>query len=122
MDLGEVRCGIAISDTTTTIARPLEVVEEGELEKRLRELVDEQGVSVVVVGVPKTLRGERGHQAGRVLERIERMRRELPEVSFVEWDERLTTRIARGGGGRRGAVDHLAAAHMLQEYLWAGRR
>jgi RNase H-fold protein (predicted Holliday junction resolvase) len=40
-------------------------------------------------------------------------------VRFVEWDERLTTRLARSGGKKRrtGRVDHLAAARMLQEYL-----
>jgi RNase H-fold protein (predicted Holliday junction resolvase) len=49
------------------------------------------------------------------------LRREFPEVRFVEWDERLTTRVAAASGGgkkrKRVRVDHLAAAGMLQEYL-----
>jgi len=50
------------------------------------------------------------------------LRREFPDVRFVEWDERLTTRVAAAGGGgkrkgKRVRVDHLAAAGMLQEYL-----
>lgn len=120
VDLGEVRCGIAISDETATIARPLEVVGEREIEERLRGLIDREGVSVVVVGVPKTMRGEEGPQARKVLEKIGRMRERFPAVRFVEWDERLTTRLA-GDGKKKGPVDHLAAAHMLQEYLWARR-
>ena len=81
------------------------------------------GVSEIVVGVPKTLGGEVGFQAKKVLDRLDALRRELPGVRFVEWDERLTTRLAvtgtkaRGRKKRPGRVDHLAAARMLQEYL-----
>ncbi len=78
----------------------------------------------MVVGVPKTLAGEVGFQARGVLDTIARLRREFPGVRFVEWDERLTTRMAVSGGreagkkkGRRAPVDHLAAARILQEYL-----
>jgi putative Holliday junction resolvase len=80
-------------------------------------------VSEILVGVPKTLKGEVGFQARKVLDRLDTLKRELPGVRFVEWDERLTTRLAvagmgaRGGKKRAGRVDHLAAARMLQEYL-----
>ena len=87
----------------------------------LRRLVDEQGVYEVVVGVPKTLGGEVGFQARKVLSRLDALRREFPGVRFVEWDERFTTRLAGSRGRRKGTVrvDHLAAARMLQEYLGA---
>jgi putative Holliday junction resolvase len=81
--------------------------------------VDEAGVYEVVVGVPKTLGGEVGFQARKVLSRLDALRREFPGVRFVEWDERFTTRLA--GSRKKGnvRVDHLAAARMLQEYLGA---
>ena len=87
----------------------------------LSRLVDEQGVYEVVVGVPKTLGGEVGFQARKVLSRLDALRREYPGVRFVEWDERFTTRLAGSRGRRKGTVrvDHLAAARMLQEYLGA---
>jgi putative Holliday junction resolvase len=84
------------------------------------------------VGIPKTLGGELGFQAKRVLDRLVALRNEFPAVRFVEWDERLSTRLvrsspsrSRSGDGRPGRrkgrakerVDHLAAAGMLQEYL-----
>jgi putative Holliday junction resolvase len=84
------------------------------------------------VGVPKTLGGEVGFQAKRALAKLDALRDAFPAVRFVEWDERLTTRLARsssrsrshaGGrsarrkGGAKEPVDHLAAAGMLQEYL-----
>jgi putative Holliday junction resolvase len=114
-----VRTGVAISDSGGVIARPLEVVPTTDLTPFLRRLVREEGVSEVVVGVPKTLGGDVGFQARRVLDTLGALREEFPDVRFVEWDERLTTRLARSGGKKRrtGRVDHLAAARMLQEYL-----
>jgi putative Holliday junction resolvase len=108
------------------IARPLEVVPSEELPDLLARLVHEEGVSEVVVGVPRTLGGDVGFQARKVLDRLDDLKKGLPDVRFVEWDERLTTRMAiagaRGGARRKAAkqqvrVDHLAAARMLQEYL-----
>ena len=64
--------------------------------------MDEQGVYEVVVGVPKTLGGEVGFQARKVLSRLDALRREFPGVRFVEWDERFTTRLAGSRGRRRG--------------------
>jgi putative holliday junction resolvase len=127
--VGDVRTGLAISDPGRVIASPLQVVPSGELSAYLRRLLDEQDVSEVVVGVPRTLGGEVGFQARRILATLDALKRDFPGVRFVEWDERLTTRIAAAGSrSRRGSrkkktvrVDHLAAARMLQEYLEAGR-
>jgi putative Holliday junction resolvase len=97
------------------------VIPSGDLSGYLRRLVEEQGVYEVVVGVPRTLRGEVGFQARKVLARLDTLKTEFPDVRFVEWDERFTTRLAGSRGKRKGAVrlDHLAAARMLQEYLTA---
>ena len=127
--MGDVRTGVAVSDPGRVIASPLQVVPSAELLSYLRRLVDEQDVREVVVGVPRTLGGELGFQAQRILATLDALKQDLPGVRFVEWDERLTTRIAAAGGRSRGGsrkkkpvrVDHLAAARMLQEYLEAGR-
>ena len=116
---------MALSDPGRVLATPLDVVPTADLTDYLRRLFEEQDVREVVVGMPKTLAGEVGPQARRVLDTISGLRREFPEVRFVEWDERLTTRVAvAGSGGRAGKkkgkrvrVDHLAAAGILQEYL-----
>ena len=111
------------------------MVASAELGEYLKRLVQDQGIEEIVVGIPKTLGGEVGFQARRVLDRLQTLKGELPTTRFVEWDERLTTRLARssrddqqrgsraGGrstrrkGGVKERVDHLAAAGMLQEYL-----
>ncbi|MGH3148199.1 MAG: Holliday junction resolvase RuvX [Rubrobacter sp.] len=125
LDLGDVRTGVAVSDTGRVVATPLAVVPSVELSGYLRRLFGEEAVAEVVVGVPRTLGGEVGYQARKVLNTLEALREEFPDVRFVEWDERLTTRLAvAGSGGKRRArkggtprVDDLAAARMLQEYL-----
>ena len=124
--MGDVRTGVAISDPGRVIASPLQVVPSGELSSYLRHLVDEQGVREVVIGVPRTLGGDVGFQARRILDTLDALRRDFPGVRFVEWDERFTTRIATGSRRRSRKkkpvrVDHLAAARILQEYLEAGR-
>ncbi len=120
-----MRTGVAISDPERVIARPLEVVPSVDLAGFLEQLVREEHVSEIVVGVPRIMSGEVGFQARKVLDRLDALKKELPGVRFVEWDERLTTRLAladaRSRGGKEskkaGRVDHLAAARMLQEYL-----
>lgn len=123
LDLGEVRTGVAISDTGATLARPLEVVPSGELDEYLRGIFEKEGISEVVVGVPMTMGGEIGFQARRILERLEALRTEFPAVRFIERDERMTTKLAvtvsgkKKRGKARERVDHLAAARILQEHL-----
>jgi putative holliday junction resolvase len=118
---------VAISDLGGSLARPLEVVASDRLREYLGTLIAKEAVGEVVVGVPKTLKGEVGFQAERVLAKLGALRDTFPAVRFVEWDERFTTRqarssrsgsrTARGRGGAKERVDHLAAAGMLQEYL-----
>jgi len=131
LDLGERYTGVALSDPDLILSRPLEVVETERLDERLGEILRTFGVKTLVVGVPKTLGGEVGFQAAKVLYKLRNLEVKYPGVEFVEWDERLTTRAARterreAGRKRRGRgkgsaarerVDHLAAAVMLQEYL-----
>ena len=123
-----MRTGVAVSDSEGLIARPLEVVPSTDLTDSLGRLISEEGVTEVVVGVPKTMGGEVGFQARRVLDTLGALREQFPGVLFVEWDERLTTRMAvtaakvggsKTGGRKKGTrrVDHLAAAQMLREYL-----
>ena len=101
------------------MASPLDVIPSGDLSVYVRRLVDERGVYEVVVGVPRTLGGEVGFQARKVLTRLDALKAEFPGVRFVEWDERFTTRLAPKRRGKTARVDHLAAARMLQEYLEA---
>jgi putative Holliday junction resolvase len=118
LDYGSARTGVAVSDPTGTVARPLEVVGSARSEAgltRILELAREEGVERIVVGLPVTLRGERGAQAEETEHFLAQLRAatELPVESF---DERFTTVLARGGEARA-PEDAVAAAHLLTSYL-----
>lgn len=117
LDLGEVRTGVAISDPLRMIANPLEVVASRTLAEYLGGLVEREDVREVVVGLPRNLSGEEGFQARRARQQVAELKESLPDVEFIEWDERLTTRMAGVEEGKHS--DHRAAAFLLQEYLEA---
>jgi putative pre-16S rRNA nuclease len=119
LDYGSARTGVAVSDPTGTVARPLEVVRRAGTDAglaRILELADGEQVDLIVVGLPVTLRGERGLQAEETERFVERLRdaTDLPVVSF---DERFTTALARQAGETRADEDAVAAAHLLTSYL-----
>lgn len=121
LDYGSARTGVAVSDPTGTLARPLRTVERAGTEAglhELAELVRAEEVDRVVVGLPLTLRGERGEQA----DETDRFAAELAailEVPVERFDERFTTTLAGPGSGE----DARAAAHLLTSYLeWSKNR
>ncbi len=124
LDYGAARTGVAVSDATGTIARPLGVVERAASEHGLaevRDLVLEHEADRVVVGMPVTLRGERGAQALETDAFVEALRG-VVGVPVETYDERFTTALAAREGGAS-AEDARAAAHLLESYLerMAGR-
>ncbi len=118
LDYGAARTGVAVSDATGTIARPLCVVKRAASEEglaELRALVQEHEVECVIVGMPLTLRGERGAQAVETDAFVSALR-EAVDVTVETYDERFTTALAARGGGESDE-DARAAAHLLESYL-----
>jgi putative holliday junction resolvase len=122
LDYGAARTGVAVSDPTGTLARPLTVVERAATDAglaRVAELVRDEEAERVVVGLPLTLRGERGAQAQETERFVEALRAVL-DVPVEAFDERFTTALAGAGGSA--PEDARAAAHLLSSYLtWASR-
>lgn len=122
LDYGAVRCGVAVSDPSGTLATPLPVVERAGTRKglgRLAELIAASDVERVVVGLPLTLAGKEGSQAAETRDFAERLGRRL-SVPVDLYDERLTTVQAERSGGSADA-DSRAAAHLLEAFLDARR-
>jgi len=118
LDFGSARTGVAVSDPTGIIARPLCVVERAASEAGLAELarlVREQEPEQVVVGLPLTLRGERGDQA-RATEKFAAALRAVVDVPVLLFDERFTTDLAQQMPSGS-SLDARAAAHLLSGYL-----
>ena len=131
LDVGGRHTGVAISDPTATIARPLETIHHRsrkELASAVAALVAEHEVGTVVVGRPLSLDGRVGPQAERVDRSAEALAEQL-DVPVVLWDERFSTATAeeilretRSEKARRrarsdGEIDAIAAAVILQSYL-----
>jgi putative holliday junction resolvase len=122
LDYGAARIGCAISDPSETLARPLAVLEPPQAED-VAELVAAHDVERVVIGMPVHLDGREGEQA-KATRRFARQLQRLLDVPVVEYDERLTTRMAEASrrGGAQAPADALAAAHLLEGYLESRRR
>src|SRR5207248_1200195 len=118
LDYGSARTGVAVSDPTGTLARPVTTiarVDETAGFDQLVELVRREEPELVVVGLPLTLRGEHGEQARATATFVERLR-EVIETRVELWDERFTSVLAGGDDAR-------AAAHLLSSYLeWQSAR
>jgi putative Holliday junction resolvase len=118
LDYGSARTGVAVSDPTGIIARPLCVVERVRTEAGRADLVrivEEEQPEQVVVGLPLTLRGVRGEQALETEQFAEELRA-LIDVPVLLYDERFTTDLAQQTPSDS-SLDARAAAHLLSGYL-----
>jgi putative holliday junction resolvase len=121
LDYGRARTGVAVSDPTGTIARPVGVVAGGNI-ARIVELIREHEVERVVVGLPLTLRGEVGEQARETQAFIDNLA-SASGIEVVPFDERFTTDLAEQMASASAEEDARAAAHLLSSYLtWASAK
>lgn len=127
VDAGERRVGLALSDETRTLASPLEVLVRAAglapVLDTLIEVVQREGVTELVIGLPLNANGTEGRQARRARD-FARVAERVVGLPVTLWDERLSTReaeaIVRAQGGRtrsRTDIDAVAAAVILQDFL-----
>jgi putative holliday junction resolvase len=127
LDHGTKRIGVAVSDETKTIAQPLEYIPAepfADFLARLKQLLVEKEIDLVLVGLPRNMDGSYGPAALKVQTFIAVLKDAIT-VPIKTWDERLTSaqanRILIQGGVRRDKrkekVDKMAAAILLQSYL-----
>ena len=119
--------GIAISDELQMIAQPVEFIPAEPFAKflaRLKELLREKEVELVVVGMPRNMDGSYGPAALKVRDFVAALKNAIT-IPIRTWDERLTSvqanRFLLEGNVRREKrkekVDKTAAAILLQSYL-----
>lgn len=127
IDHGSKRIGFALSDELGWTAQPLETFYRRNPEadiRHIQDLVREHEVGRVLVGLPLRLDGEIG-PAAKLVEEFIRLLEPALSVPVVTWDERMTTCAAEdlliaadvGRRKRKGIVDRIAAAILLQSYL-----
>ncbi|MEC8951660.1 MAG: Holliday junction resolvase RuvX [Acidobacteriota bacterium] len=133
LDFGNKRVGLAVSDASGTLARPLRTVARtSSLDNLIRVLVDEirdlqtdtDGLGGVVIGLPRHLDGSASEQTARVRAFAARLRSEI-DLPLTFQDERLSSREAearlalreRDWRLRKKSIDAAAAAVILQDHL-----
>jgi putative Holliday junction resolvase len=135
IDVGTRRIGLAISDVTRTLARPLmtiEVANAGDAVRRVMAEIaklagEEDSLSTIVVGLPVRLDGSANDQTARVTEFVAALKQQTP-IAVVTADERLSSieaesRLASRTTDwreRKKKLDAAAAAVILQDYLDSG--
>ncbi|MBA3843241.1 MAG: Holliday junction resolvase RuvX [Actinobacteria bacterium] len=112
LDFGSARTGVAASDPSGTLARPVTIVERATTDAgfaKLLAVIAAEEPEVLVVGMPLTLRGDHGEQAQETAGFVERLRAAVA-IPVETYDERFTSVLAGGDDAR-------AAAHLLSSYL-----
>lgn len=124
IDPGTRRCGVALTDSAETMAFPRDALAYGDdIVARVAQLVEEEGVGLVVVGRPVSLAGATTQSTRFADELFERLSTQL-ELPVVQHDERLTTTAAQRSLSEAGhkiknhrrRIDSAAAVVMLQHY------
>ncbi|MDE3090514.1 MAG: Holliday junction resolvase RuvX [Chloroflexota bacterium] len=133
LDIGDRRVGIAFADSDVHLATPVDVLTRSSIDQDARalgELARDYDAVQLVVGLPRNMDGTRGAQVASVVAYAEKLARAL-NLPVIFWDERLTTveatrrmeetgvpsTSARRGKKSRRAIDAVAAAVILQDYL-----
>jgi putative holliday junction resolvase len=127
IDHGAKRIGLALSDELGMVALPLETFPAEPLSallERLKELITEKQVELVLVGMPRNMDGSYGPAATKTQQFVTVLR-EAIDIPVQTWDERLTTMQANRlliqadvrRDKRKQKVDKIAAAILLQSYL-----
>lgn len=130
LDHGTKRVGVAVSDEMHIIAQPLEYIPPEPFAaflSRLRQIIGEKEVGLVLVGLPRNMDGSYGPAALKVQAFVAALK-DAVTIPIKLWDERLTSTQAQRfliqGGVRRDQrkekVDKTAAAILLQSYLDSG--
>jgi putative Holliday junction resolvase len=127
IDYGEKRIGLALSDSSNTIARSMKVLQRNRAGRWLEEIkavVNQNKVERIVIGLPKNMNGSLGQKGKEVLAFVKVLEK-LVRVPIVTWDERLTTVTAErvlleaelSRKKRKRILDKLSACIILQNYL-----
>lgn len=129
IDYGDVRTGIAITDSLGITAQGLETINNNNsdkvLLKRLEELINQYEVETIVIGMPLNLKGEKTVRAEKTEKFIHKLKCKFNKIAIEIVDERLTTVQAHKTMNlldidkrkKKNIVDTISAVYILETYL-----
>lgn len=131
VDYGRKRCGVAVTDPLRIAANPLPTVRTVDLEKFLTDYIAAEPVDIIVMGFPRTLRGEESESMKYIRPFVNRWRNIHPEIPLEMFDERFTSSIAhremiasgvkKSRRQEKGTADAMAAVIILTDWLQSRR-
>ena len=127
IDYGRKRTGVAVTDPLQIVAGNLATVPTHTLLQFIKDYISHDPVERIVVGKPTQLNGEPSESMKYIIPFVNRLKKELPDVPVVMYDERFTSTIAHqamiDGGMKKSdrrdksRVDAIAATIILNDYL-----
>ena len=127
IDYGVKRTGIAVSDMSKIIATGLATVPSGELFSFLKQYLTKESVELIVVGAPTQMNNEPSDNMKHVAGFVKKLKKEMPSVDVILYDERFTSVMAHRAmieGGlkkkdrrNKALVDEISAVILLQSYM-----
>ena len=127
LDVGDKTIGVALSDPMFLIANPLETIKRKKASldiKRLVEIINENDVETIVVGLPKNMNNSIGPQSMKVMSFVDLLKKQT-DKEIIYQDERMTTLQSERvlidmdvrRENRKEHIDKIAASFILQTYL-----
>ena len=127
LDVGDKTIGVALSDPMLIAAQPYETIKRSKAKfdlNRIEEIVNENDVSLIVVGLPKNMNNTMGPQSMKVISFVDLIKKRI-DIEIVYQDERLTTVQSESvlidmnvrRENRKSHIDKMAASFILQTYL-----
>ena len=127
IDYGRKRCGIAVTDVLKIVATGLTTVATHQLVQFLKDYTAKEPVDKIVVGLPKTVRGEASESMNYITPGVNKIKKELPGMEIVFFDERFTSVLAhksmlesgmkKSDRQNKAVVDEISATIILNDYL-----
>ena len=127
LDLGRKRCGVAVTDPLQIIATGLTTVEAAKLPDFVKDYVAKEEVELIVIGEPKDLHNKLSDCSKYIEPIVNRLRKLLPQMKIVRFDERFTSAIAHQAMIDSGLkkkqrqdkalVDTISATLILQSFM-----
>jgi len=127
IDFGDARVGIALSDPLMIMSQGYKTIKNDGTDSlflEIAEIIKEKEVTKIIIGLPKNMDNSQGFRTDATMEFAEKLKK-FTDVEIDFSDERLTTVSAHGflnemnvkGKKRKGAVDTLSAALILETYM-----
>ena len=95
LDIGDQWIGVAISDSLGMFARPYTTIRRDELNSFLEKILSDEQITSIVIGLPKTMKGSDSPQTTSIRTLHMQLQEKFNLVTFVLWDERLTSQWAQ---------------------------